>query len=30
MAHLTILRTVLDTEAETLIIPLAFDFTEKA
>jgi len=26
----TILRTVFETEAETLILPLAFDLTEKA
>jgi len=27
---LSILRTVFETEAETLILPLAFDLTEKA
>ncbi|MEG4227646.1 MULTISPECIES: hypothetical protein [unclassified Microcoleus] len=27
---LTILRTVFEAEAETLILPLAFDLTEKA
>jgi hypothetical protein len=26
----SILRTVFETEAETLILPLAFDLTEKA
>ena len=28
--HYAILRTVFETEAETLILPLAFDLTEKA
>jgi hypothetical protein len=27
---MSILRTVFETEAETLILPLAFDLTEKA
>jgi hypothetical protein len=30
LGFVSILRTVFETEAETLILPLAFDLTEKA